>query len=46
MRQEPEARARQAEIGRALEAIRALRRRAGTMTTDEPLAAKHEGRSG
>ena len=42
---EPEARARQVKIDRAIEGIRALRRRAGIMTADELLAAKREGRS-
>lgn len=39
----PETGVRQAEIDRAVAAIRALRRRAGTLTTEDLLAARREG---
>jgi prevent-host-death family protein len=39
----PEARRRQEEIDKAIEGIRALRARAGKITLDELLSARHEG---
>lgn len=39
----PEAQLRQEEIDKAIEAIRALRKRTGKLTLDEVLSAKHEG---
>jgi prevent-host-death family protein len=39
----PEAHRRQAEIDRAIEGIRALRRRTGKITVAELLSARHEG---
>jgi prevent-host-death family protein len=39
----PEAQQRQAEIDRAIEDIRALRKRTGKVTVDEMLSARHEG---
>jgi prevent-host-death family protein len=40
----PEAELRQAEIDRAVESIKASRKRAGRMTVDELLSARDEGR--
>ena len=40
----PDARLRQAEIDRAIDDIKALRRRAGTIALDELLSERHEGR--
>jgi prevent-host-death family protein len=39
----PEANRRQEEIDRAIESIKALRRRTGKITLDELLAFRHEG---
>ncbi len=39
----PEADRRQEEIDRAIEDIKALRQRAGKITVEELLSAKHEG---
>jgi prevent-host-death family protein len=39
----PEADRRQEEIDRAIESIKALRRRTGKLTLDELLAFRHEG---
>lgn len=39
----PEADRRQQEINEAVDAIKALRRRAGTLSFDEILSARHEG---
>ncbi len=39
----PEAQQQQKEIDSAIEHIKALRKRAGKLTLDEILAAKHEG---
>jgi prevent-host-death family protein len=39
----PETERRQAEIARAIDSIRAIRRRTGKITTDELLSARHEG---
>jgi prevent-host-death family protein len=39
----PEAYRRQEEIDRAIETIKALRRRTGKITLDELLSARHEG---
>jgi prevent-host-death family protein len=38
----PEAARRQAEIARAIDSIRAIRRRTGRITADELLSARHE----
>ena len=39
----PEARQRQEEIDKAIEGIKALRKRTGKLTVDEILASRHEG---
>ena len=39
----PEARQRQEEIDKAIEDIKAFRKRTGTITTEELLSARHEG---
>jgi prevent-host-death family protein len=39
----PETQRRQEEIDKAIEAIKALRKRTGKITVDELLSAKHEG---
>jgi prevent-host-death family protein len=39
----PEAERRQEEIDKAIDAIKALRKRTGKITVDELLSAKHEG---
>lgn len=39
----PETERRQAEIARAIDSIRARRRRSGRITSDELLSARHEG---
>jgi prevent-host-death family protein len=39
----PETERRQAEIARAIDSIRARRRRTGRITADELLSARHEG---
>ena len=39
----PEAQRRQAEIGKAIDSIKTLRRRTGKITLDELLSARHEG---
>ena len=39
----PEAERRQEEIDRAIESIRALRKRTGRITVEELLSARHEG---
>jgi prevent-host-death family protein len=39
----PEAQQRRAEIGEAIEAIKALRKRTATATLDEALSTRHEG---
>jgi len=39
----PEADRRQQEIGKAIEGIKALRKRTGKITVDELLSARHEG---
>jgi prevent-host-death family protein len=39
----PEAKRRQEEVERAIESIKALRLRTGTITLDELLSARHEG---
>jgi hypothetical protein len=39
----PEAHLRQEEIDKAIEGIKALRKRTGKITVDELLSARHEG---
>ena len=39
----PEAQQRQEEIDKAIEGIKALRKRVGKITLDEVLSARHEG---
>jgi prevent-host-death family protein len=39
----PEARRRQEEIDKAIESIKALRERSGSITLDELLSSRHEG---
>lgn len=39
----PEAQLRQEEIDKAIEGIKALRKRTGKITVDELLSARHEG---
>jgi prevent-host-death family protein len=39
----PEAHRREAEIGKAIDAIMALRKRTGRITREELLSARHEG---
>jgi prevent-host-death family protein len=39
----PEADRRQQEIGKAIEGIKALRKRTGKITVDDLLSARHEG---
>jgi prevent-host-death family protein len=39
----PEADRRQQEIGKAIDGIKALRKRTGKITVDDLLSAKHEG---